>query len=271
VVLLTTLGRAHPGFAAVVTKPVRPAPLYRALADAPAETAVPALRILAAEDHPVNQRLVLLLLQRLGLRADVVSNGGEAIAAVRERPYDVVLMDVRMPELDGPAATRAIRALDGPQPWIVAVTAEPGGRAACLAAGMDDHLTKPLVAAELAEALSRAPVHEHRTPMHERPVGESAVPQRAARASGWDPGALERLRELAGGDLSGLVEDFLAEAPALVAALDGPDAERAAHTLAGLAETFGAAELAALCRRETPDPTRVAAALAQVTGHLADV
>ncbi|WP_345380475.1 hybrid sensor histidine kinase/response regulator, partial [Pseudonocardia yuanmonensis] len=165
-VLLTSLGRLPQvdgtGVAAVVTKPVRPAALFRALADAPADpvAAAPggvAPRILVAEDHPVNQRLVSLLLTRLGHRADVVSNGLEAVAAVRDRHYDVVLMDVRMPELDGLGATRRIRAEPGVrQPWIVAVTAEPGGRAACLAAGMDDHLTKPLVAVELAEALARA-------------------------------------------------------------------------------------------------------------------
>ena len=273
VVLLTALGRVArvggQGFAAVVPKPVRPAPLYRALADAPADPVVAGARILVAEDHPVNQRLVLLLLHRLGLRADLVSNGLEAVTAVRERHYDVVLMDVRMPELDGPGATRRIRALGGRQPWIVAVTAEPSGREACLAAGMDDHLTKPLVAAELAEALSRVVV---------------------APPTPLDPGALDRLRELVGHDpqtLAGLVEDFLAETPALVAALDGPDAARAAHTLGGLAETFGATALAALCRAGewggesdgnaggesdiAAEHARVVAALRQVSGHLADV
>jgi CheY-like chemotaxis protein len=260
VVLLTALTRvnAEKGDAAVVAKPVRPAPLYRALANTPADPVPPgARRILVAEDHPVNQRLALLLLQRLGLRADLVSNGLEAVAAVRERHYDVVLMDVRMPELDGLAATRRIRADGAPGPWIVAVTAESDNREACRAAGMDDHLTKPLVAAELAEALAR-----------------SAVPERHPRRSGTtllDPASLERLRELAGSDLPGLVAEFLAEAPALVAALDGPDAARAAHTLAGLAETFGAGELAALCRAENPEPSRVDAAFEQVRAHLADV
>ncbi|GAA4549910.1 hybrid sensor histidine kinase/response regulator [Pseudonocardia xishanensis] len=265
VVLLTALGRVphadRTGVAAVVAKPVRPAPLYRALADAPADPVVPGARILVAEDHPVNQRLVLLLLHRLGLRADLAGNGLEAVEAVRDRHYDVVLMDVRMPELDGPGATRRIRALGGRQPWIIAVTAEPGGRAACLAAGMDDHLTKPLVAAELAEALARAS-----TPA---PLGPAPL----------DPVALDRLRELVGHDpetLTGLVEDFLAEAPALVAALRGEDSARAAHTLAGLAETFGATALAARCRAGDPiaaaaEYARVSAALRQLSGHLADV
>jgi signal transduction histidine kinase/DNA-binding response OmpR family regulator len=245
-------------FAAVLAKPVRPAALHRALADAPADPVVPASRrILVAEDHPVNQRLVLLLLGRLGLRADLVSNGVEAVAAVRERPYDVVLMDVRMPELDGIGATRRIRAGGGHQPWIIAVTAEPGGRAACLDAGMNDHLTKPLVTAELAAALARIP---------------DAAPV-------LDPAAWARLREVAGSELDGLVADFLAETPALVRALREPAAaERAVHTLMGLAETFGATGLAALCRAPEPDPAavegehaRVVVALRQVSGHLADV
>ena len=189
----------------MLTKPLRPAPLFRALAaavtapDRPAPTAADArsaLRILVADDHAVNQRLVLLQLAQLGHQADLVSNGAEAVTAVRRRPYDVVLMDVRMPELDGPAATRLIRAELGDRgPWIIAVTADalPGTRDACMAAGMDDHLTKPLVAADLARALARVTV-----------------------GGVLDPDALDNLRELVGGDpstLSGLVADFLAETP----------------------------------------------------------
>lgn len=252
-VLLTSLGSPPPGdrtgIAAVLSKPVRPAALFRALADAPADPVAiapggTAPRVLVAEDHPVNQRLVSLLLTRLGHRADVVSNGLEAVAAVRDRHYDVVLMDVRMPELDGLGATRRIRAEAGVrQPWIIAVTAEPGGRDACLAAGMDDHLTKPLVAVELAEALARAP-------------GPS--PQDTTAPATLDPAALDRLRELVGGDagtLSGLVADFLSETPPLVhslraavAAGDPESAQRAAHTLTGLGDTFGATAMARLCR-----------------------
>ncbi|MEU7812880.1 response regulator [Pseudonocardia sp. NPDC049154] len=257
-VLLTSLGSRPPrdrtGIAAVLSKPVRPAALFRALADAPADP-VPvtpggaAPRILVAEDHPVNQRLVSLLLTRLGYRADVVSNGLEAVAAVRDRHYDVVLMDVRMPELDGLGATRRIRAeAEVRQPWIIAVTAEPGGRDACLTAGMDDHLTKPLVAVELAEALARAPHAEAAGPPPRDPEAPDPL----------DPAALDRLRELVGGDadtLSGLVADFLSETPPLVRSLraavaagDPEGAQRAAHTLRGLGDTFGATAMARLCR-----------------------
>ena len=178
-VLLTPLGRhlgrdadddRPPGPLTVVTTPVRPAPFFRALAGVPAGPGalagppggVPApapLRLLVAEDHPVNQRLILLMLARLGHRADLVSNGAEAVTAVRRRAYDAVLMDVGMPGMDGPTATRLIRRqLGDRRPWIIAVTANalPGDRAAVLEAGMDDYLTKPLAAAELAAALTRA-------------------------------------------------------------------------------------------------------------------
>ena len=123
-----------------------------------------------------------------GSGADLVSNGAEAVTAVRRRPFDVVLMDVRMPELDGPAATRLIRAELGDRgPWIIAVTADalPGARDACLAAGMDDYLTKPLVAADLARALARAGRYAVRLPV-------------------LDPDALDTLRELVGGDPAAL-------------------------------------------------------------------
>ena len=247
-VLMTSLGRsrdldtAH--FAAVLTKPLNPSQIYRTLAAvlgsmgerpaAPAEETGPPLRILVAEDHPVNQRLVLLLLERLGQRADVVSDGVEAVAAVARRDYDVVLMDVQMPELDGLAATRLIRGRSGPQPRIVALTANalPGDRETCLAAGMDGYLTKPLKRAELARALRNCP----------GPV--------------LDPAALADLRELVGDvALSGFVEDFLAETPPLLDRLrsgcgdDAGEVHRTTHTLKALSATFGATALAELCEQ----------------------
>jgi CheY-like chemotaxis protein len=96
----------------------------------------------------------------MGISADVAGDGNAALAALASRPYDVILMDVQMPELDGLEATRRIRAAaDGPQPWIVAMTgnAMEGDREACLAAGMNDYLSKPIRPAELAAALEAAP------------------------------------------------------------------------------------------------------------------
>ena len=105
------------------------------------------LRILLADDNLVNQKLALRLLQQMGYRADVASNGREAIECVERKPYDVVLMDVQMPEMDGLDASREIvRRWPGRRPRIIAMTANAmqGDREACLAAGMDDYVTKPI-------------------------------------------------------------------------------------------------------------------------------
>ncbi len=118
------------------------------------------LRILLAEDNSVNQKLALRLLSQMGYRADVAGNGLEAIRAVERQPYDVILMDVQMPEMDGLEATRKICARwpHGEHPRIIAMTASAmqGDREMCLEAGMDDYLTKPIRVDELVTALVRA-------------------------------------------------------------------------------------------------------------------
>ena len=115
------------------------------------------LRILLAEDNVVNQKLALRLLQQMGYRADLASNGIEAIECVERQPYDVVLMDVQMPEMDGLEASRRISAKwsADARPRIVAMTANAmqGDREMCLAAGMDDYITKPIRVDQLVEAL----------------------------------------------------------------------------------------------------------------------
>jgi len=117
------------------------------------------LRILVAEDNLVNQKVVLQLLKRLGYRADVANNGLEVLEALKRQPYDVILMDVQMPEMDGIDATRHIRQDENPQERlsIIAVTANTmqGQKEICLEAGMDDYLTKPLRSEQLAEALAK--------------------------------------------------------------------------------------------------------------------
>ncbi|HZR83698.1 MAG TPA: ATP-binding protein [Candidatus Binatia bacterium] len=117
------------------------------------------LEILLAEDNEVNQKVAIRILERMGYRADVVVNGHEVLSALERKRYDLVLMDVQMPEMDGIEATRRARARwrDGSAPRIVAMTAGAlqGDREACLAAGMDDFLSKPVVAEKLAEVLER--------------------------------------------------------------------------------------------------------------------
>jgi signal transduction histidine kinase/CheY-like chemotaxis protein len=116
------------------------------------------LRILLAEDNPVNQRVAQLMLEREGYRADVVANGREALAALERQAYDVVLLDVQMPEMDGLEAARHIRDTWGAAPHLIALTANalPSDRDACLAAGMDDHVAKPVKRPALRAALERA-------------------------------------------------------------------------------------------------------------------
>ena len=128
------------------------------------------LRILLAEDNVVNQKLALRLLQQMGYRADLAANGLEAIECIGRQVYDVVLMDVQMPELDGLEASRRIAARVplNERPRIVAMTANAmqGDREACLAAGMDDYITKPIRVDRLVEALSRATPHTDSTDHH---------------------------------------------------------------------------------------------------------
>jgi GAF domain-containing protein/CheY-like chemotaxis protein/tetratricopeptide (TPR) repeat protein len=188
-VLFSSLGRREVdveqvGFAAFLTKPLKPSQLFdvlmsiladeQARADTRTIEARPRLdpdmarqhplRILLAEDNAVNQKLALRLLQQMGYRADVASNGLEAIQSIERQTYDVVLMDVQMPELDGLEATRQIvaRWAKNVRPQIVAMTANAmqGDREVCLAAGMDDYIVKPIRVDELVSALLRAKAME---------------------------------------------------------------------------------------------------------------
>lgn len=122
--------------------------------------AIAPLRILLAEDNTVNQQVALLLLKKFGYRADVVSNGEEVLQALEHADYDVILMDVEMPEVDGLTATRLIRERSSrwTSPWIIAVTAYSmlGDREKCLEIGMNDYISKPIRINELKEALENA-------------------------------------------------------------------------------------------------------------------
>jgi PAS domain S-box-containing protein len=116
------------------------------------------LRLLLAEDNLVNQKVALMMLKKLGIRADVAANGLEVLQALERQPYDIVLMDLQMPEMDGFEATAAIRDRQPEdRPYIIALTAHclEGDRERCLSAGMDDYIAKPMRTEELTKALCR--------------------------------------------------------------------------------------------------------------------
>jgi CheY-like chemotaxis protein/HPt (histidine-containing phosphotransfer) domain-containing protein len=287
---LASLGDFRGGaeFAASLTKPIKPSQLYDTLMSVfgptPAGVQVPTpragpveqlaermpLRILLAEDNVVNQQLALLLLQKLGYRADVTADGLEALQALEREPYDVVLMDVQMPKMDGLEATRHIhqRWPKGRRPHVIAATANAmqEEREACLAAGMDDYLAKPIHLEELAAALRRCRPHvaaRPRAAATEPDGGAQAPPEREPpgppRSAGvLHPPALERLMQTIGDDrglLATLIDTFLRDVPRLV---DGArqglqqgqadEVRRAAHTLKSNGATFGAMRLSELSR-----------------------
>ena len=203
-----------------------------------------ALRILLAEDNPVNQQVATAMLLKRGHQVDVVSNGREAVDAVARVRYDVVLMDIQMPEMDGFEATAKIRALpQGRTLPIIALTAHAlsGERERCLERGMSGYLAKPFKAHDLFAVVEGRGAHAADT---------SAAPSPAV-----DLAAFRRTMEEAGAAeaVDGILETFVATLPqrldALVAAAGGTEAEplqRAAHAFKSAAGTIGAGHLAAL-------------------------
>jgi PAS domain S-box-containing protein len=263
--LLTSIGhlaeaRGASEFSAQLTKPVKSSQLYDVLVkllaasgvphDAPSgergasiSTAVP-LRLLVAEDNAVNRQLAVAQLKKLGYEADLVENGRQALDALEHQTYDVVLMDVQMPELDGLEAARLIRErLGDGGPKIIAMTANAmeGDRDECLAAGMDDYLSKPVDAGELARALAQC-----------RPGGAPET---------LDHAAMGRLAESLGGGeearqtVAALVDTFLDDGAAQMVSLrdavrrgDAGETHLVAHTLKSNGATFGARPFTELCR-----------------------
>jgi CheY-like chemotaxis protein/HPt (histidine-containing phosphotransfer) domain-containing protein len=223
----------------------------------PAASALPiqgqGLRILIAEDNPVNQRVALYQLQKLGFLAEVVENGHEALDAMRKNPFDVIFMDCQMPELDGYAATRQLREIEMGKrhTWVIAMTANSlqGDREKCMAAGMDDYVSKPVKTEDLQAAIARfAGIRDI-----QRDTAETGSP------GAVDLSAMSGLRELEGetGEaiLGKLIDVFLDNTPkvleqarAAVGRKSGPLLERAAHTLKGSCSNFGAERMRAACQ-----------------------
>jgi signal transduction histidine kinase/DNA-binding response OmpR family regulator/HPt (histidine-containing phosphotransfer) domain-containing protein len=241
------------------------------------------LRVLVAEDNPVNARLMAMYLRQLGHDGDHVVNGEEAVSAVLAGSYDVVLMDAQMPVLGGVDATAAIRAMGGPQPRVVAVTASvlAEDRAAFLAAGADDFVTKPVRLATLAAALepegscSDAGTPASRTADAVPVPRAEAVPAPRADAvpaprAEWDAVAaagdvldvetVEELRDLGDEGFTHLYRQYLTGLDTMVAAIlavvdvplpadeDG-SLHRLAHKLKGSSAAMGATGLATICHR----------------------
>ena len=260
------------GFAAYLTKPVKQSQLYDCLATvtgtkiekeaAPEKRLVTRhslsderrrqVRILLAEDNIINQQVALHILGKLGFRADAVANGQEAVKALEMIPYDLVLMDVQMPEMDGFEATQRIRnsKFEIRKVPIIAMTAHAmkGDRERCLEAGMDDYISKPIEPDELLKKIETWADIRKEVPAIERKAGE----QSDAPGKGQDnpPIDLDKAIERAMGDrgfLEKLLEVFLTGLPvqveALAIALEQGDAEslqREAHTLKGAALNLSA-------------------------------
>ncbi len=294
-ILLTAFDRAglsaharDSGFSAFLTKPIKQSELLDALVGAMGTAPRPAIAptfqadeaspsfaalasepqtaqvLLLAEDHPANQKLAILQLEKLGYAVRAVANGAQAVAAVTDKPeeYALVLMDCQMPTMDGYAATKAIRKLEvirGGHLPVIAMTANAmeGDREMCLAAGMDDYISKPVNLEQLRQVLARWTSMPSPTTLliASAPPPESSAPL-ADSASPLDPKVFANLRYLqedGGPDYVGeLIDLYLQQTPGLIQtlrmAIDQDDAlglQKSAHTLKGSSASLGATTLAA--------------------------
>ncbi len=297
-VLLTSMGvRADnpeftsAGFASCLTKPIKPTQLYETLArvlsgsrPAPRKNAGPArldptlanrlpLRILLCDDNVINQKVALRLLQQMGYRAYLAANGLQALAALDQQAYDLIFMDVMMPEMDGLEATRAIRERQAdPAKFpnykspmaIVAMTASamPGDREKCLAAGMDDYIAKPVRPEDIRAIIERwgsslaAAAPANRPGAKEIPdsvkitntkpmIEEPAV--NMDRLMEFTEGDPENLRELVSLYLNQTVQQ-LEQLRAAVQADQAQEVRRVAHSCAGASATCGVTRLVTMLR-----------------------
>jgi CheY-like chemotaxis protein len=269
VIILSSVGTATAGLPpfvrAYVNKPVRPFDLHKVVtrvlsgSDATGcETAITsdptdstnALRILVAEDNSHNQMVARFILEKLGYRADFVADGAEAVAAVRQRPYDVVLMDLRMPEMDGIEATSLILAEvpESSRPRIIAMTADvtKDKREACFAAGMVGFIPKPIDREELGRLLGMT--------LPEQQDGLLAIETSSEMPQGLD---FLTLRKMVGDNeeaLRSFIDEYANNAAELIANMhaslkagDLVSLGRAAHTLKSSSALMDFHDLSSLC------------------------
>jgi CheY-like chemotaxis protein/HPt (histidine-containing phosphotransfer) domain-containing protein len=235
-------------------------------------------RILLAEDNPTNQKVALGLLKKLGYRADVVSNGREAVEALVRQPYDLVLMDCQMPELDGFAATAEIRQREGDQhhTLIMAMTANamPGDRERCLAAGMDDYVSKPITLAILRDKLAVwLPEEPEAAPEEQGPTSPEDC---LVLPAPLDAQRIDTIREVLEEVFPEAVVEYiqstsqhLQELHQAITQHDLLSISYVAHTLKGSCSNLGATHLAELCR-ELMDASK-ASVLVDMTQHMARI
>lgn len=222
----------------------------------------PCPKLLLVEDNPVNQTVALWMLAQLNYKADVANNGCEALAALRQKPYDLVLLDVEMPEMDGLTAAQQITA-DWPpaeRPYLIALTAYAmaGDREKCLQAGMQDYLTKPLRMTDLAVAIERGLQHR---PLLQPPAGAVASSSPGDGMAVLDPSIFNEVIGMVGADqampmiqqLMGLYRQDtpqrLEAIAAAIAAQDPTALYQAAHALRSSSLNVGGVKVAALCRQ----------------------
>lgn len=260
--------------ALVITKPVKQSHLYRLLDEILCQQPAPVkhspvkqdvkkqqiaarspLRILLAEDNAVNQKVALYVLQQIGYQADVVSNGLEVLEALNRQAYDVILMDVQMPKMDGLTATRQILAQSAaPRPRIIAMTASAmqGDREACLDAGMDGYLSKPIRIEELEIALQAVAGGK-------KAIDCALTGEIKGAMQVLDPEALKALQAMFGENAASIVNEmidcYLEDAPQYLSAIaqaiidkDATKLHYASHTLKSSSATLGAMKLSNLCK-----------------------
>jgi len=302
------------GIAACLVKPIRQARLLESLLDVMSasgalsatrgepegdttvlllDPAARHVRLLLAEDNAVNQRVALKQLKKLGFSADAVSNGSEVLAALQRIPYDIIIMDCQMPEMDGYEVTKRIRQSGSESyihlrsaPYIIALTANAldGDRERCLQLGMNDYLTKPLHLHELEVVLQRALARIQPGPMSPRLAASADLNDTDGSLDSSVINGLKELREPGQPDpLRELVDLFVRDArprlEAMSQALATSDLAKlaaASHTLKGSASNLGARRLAQLCaslekQARAGQPQKAARTLAEVHNEFARV